>query len=97
MSLLIENKDQVFDTENIRKGFLICAKHKCWTEEKTGIVSAVNPQRIRVLHHPAIANVTCFFEILAAEVAEGMWEIRWSENLQSVEEYVNGGGEEFDS
>lgn len=91
MSLLVENTNSVFNTEAIRKGFLISAKHKCWEEAKTGIVSAVDQQTIRVLHQPAIANVTCFFEIPVAEVADGAWEIRWSENLSSIEEYVPGG------
>lgn len=97
MSLLIENTEKVFDVESIKKGFLICAKHKCWKEPKTGIVSAVNTQLIRVLHHPAIANVTSFFEISAKEVAGGMWEIRWSENLQAVDTYIPEGGGNSDT
>lgn len=92
MSLLTESTETVFNTDIIEKGDLICAKHKCWTEPKTGIVSAVSRNVIRVLHHPNIANVTCYFEIPADEVEEGLWEIRWSESLQSINEYIPEGG-----
>ena len=40
-----------------------------------------------ILYQPAIANVTNFLTIQADDVVTGQWKIRWSENLESIEEY----------
>lgn len=87
MSLLINETEKVFDTETVQKGFLVSAKHSCWDEPKNGIVSSVTPDELRVLYCPGIANVTRFFFIKASEVSDGQWEIKWSKDLSSVEEY----------
>ena len=41
----------------------------------------------KILYQPAIANVTNFLTIQADDVVTGQWKIRWSENLESIEEY----------
>ncbi len=87
MGLLKESTSTLFDTDAIQKGALIYAKHECWDEAKTGIVSAVKPDGIRVLYHPNIANVTAFFNIFADDVVNGSWEIRWSADLETINQY----------
>lgn len=87
MGLLISENGKVFDTEAIKKGFLISAKHSSWSEWKNGIISSVTAEELRVFYCPGIANVTRFFFISASEVETGQWELRWSENMQSIEEY----------
>lgn len=87
MSLLISENGKVFDTEAVKKGFLISAKHKSWSEPKNGIISSVSPDELRVLYCPGIANVTRFFFIVASEVEAGQWELRWSEDMTDIEEY----------
>ena len=81
MSLLISENGKVFDTEAVKKGFLISAKHKSW------IISSVSPDELRVLYCPGIANVTRFFFIVASEVETGQWELRWSEDMTDIKEY----------
>lgn len=88
MGLLISENGKVFDTETVKKGFLISAQHTCWDAPKNGIISSVTPDELRVLYCPGIANVTRFFYVKAAEVSDGQWTLRWSEDLTSVEEYV---------
>lgn len=87
MSLLISENGKVFDTEAVKKGFLISAKHKSWAEPKNGIISSVSPDELRVLYCPGIANVTRFFFIVASEVETGQWELRWSEDMTDIKEY----------
>lgn len=87
MDLLISESGKVFNTEAVQKGFLVSAKHKCWDEPKNGIISSVTPDELRILYCPGIANVTRFFFVRASEVDEGQWELRWSEDMTSIEEY----------
>ncbi|MCD8011647.1 MAG: DUF5026 domain-containing protein [Lachnospiraceae bacterium] len=87
MGLLKESTNTLFDTDAIQKGAMIYAKHECWDEAKSGIVSAVKSDGIRVLYHPNIANVTAFFNIFADDVANGEWQIRWSEDLETIYQY----------
>lgn len=87
MELLISEDGKAFNTEVVKKGYLISAKHSCWDEPKNGIISSITPSEMRVIYCPGIANVTRFFFIKASEVANGDWEIRISEDLTSVEEY----------
>lgn len=87
MSLIVDKQEKVFDCTAIKRGDLISAQHSCWKEPKTGIVSAVTQEEIKILYQPAIANVTSFLTIQADDVVSGQWKIRWSENLESIEEY----------
>lgn len=88
MGLIKDTSNAAFDTDEIGKGALICATNDRWQDPMTGIVSAVNAKEIRVLHQPTIANVTCFFIIPIHEVVAGSWEIRWSNDLQEIKEYI---------
>ena len=87
MSLIMDKQEKVFDCTTIKRGNLISAQHSCWKEPNSGIVSAVTPEEIKILYQPDIANVTSFLTIQADDVATGQWKIRWSENLESIEEY----------
>lgn len=87
MSLIMDKQEKVFDCSTIKRGDLISAQHSCWKEPKSGIVSAVTSEEIKILYQPAIANVTNFLTIQADDVVTGQWKIRWSENLESIEEY----------
>ena len=53
------------------KGDLIRAKYSAWAEERNGQVAAVTRDEIRVIWQPNIRNVTNFFSIFAAEIADG--------------------------
>lgn len=87
MSLIVDKQEKVFDCTAIKRGDLISAQHSCWKEPKTGIVSAVTQEEIKILYQPAIANVTSFLTVQADDVVAGQWKIRWSENLESIKEY----------
>lgn len=97
MSLIVDKQEKEFDCTVIERGDLISVQHLCWKEPKSGIVSSVTRNEIKILHQPAIANVTSFLTIQAEDVAAGQWKIRWSESLESIEKYnpeetgVNGG------
>jgi len=87
MSLIIDVASNIFDTTKISKGTLLYAKHATWPEGKGGFVTAVSETEIVVQYHPGIANVTNHFFLPLSEVVNGEWEIRWSDDLTSVNAY----------
>lgn len=96
MALLVDSTIKVFDTSQVKKRYLIYAKHRSWPEGKGGFVTAVTEKQITVQYHPGIANVTNHFFLPADEVAAGEWLVRWSEDMSKVNEYEAEGEIEDD-
>ena len=102
MELISAAGGPVINAEAIAKGDLIRAKYSAWSEERNGQVAAVTPDEIRVIWQPNIRNVTNFFTILASEINDGLWTLKWSPDLETVHTYPepeepdgpsDGGGE----
>ena len=87
MGLLKDSVIKVFDARSIKKGNLVYGKHQTWQEGKAGFVTAVTEEELTVQYHPGIANVTNHFFIPASEVADGQWELRWSDDLSEIHEF----------
>ncbi len=87
MALMIEKSIAVFDTNQIKCGFLIWGKHQTWNEGRAGFVTAVTEECLTVQYYPGISNVTNHFSIPVSEAANGQWEIRWSADMAEVHEY----------
>ena len=87
MGLLKDSVIKVFDASSIKKGNLVYGKHQTWQEGKAGFVTAVTEEELTVQYHPGIANVTNHFFIPASEVADGQWELRWSDDLSEIHEF----------
>lgn len=95
--LIIRNPTNVFDTEEIQRGTLIYAKHKSWSNGERGFVVSVTGNKATVQYPPQIGNVTNHFFIYADEVANGDWEIRYSNDMQTIVKYPEeGAGDESD-
>lgn len=88
MPLVIDTTHKVFDTTLVKKGCLVYAKHRSWTEGKGGFITAVKDTELTVQYHPGVGNVTNHFFLPASEVAAGDWKIRWSEDLTVVSEFA---------
>lgn len=84
MALITEKPESVFDTSEIKAGYLLYAKHFSWKEGIGGFVTAVTEKEIVVQYHPGIGNVTNHFIMQAKDVAAGDWEIRYSADLSEV-------------
>ena len=84
MELLSTTGAPGINAEAIAKGDLIRAKYSAWAEERNGQVAAVTQTEIRVIWQPNIRNVTNFFSIFAAEIADGLWSVKWSPDLETV-------------
>ena len=94
MTLIIDGVSKIFDTSQINKGALLYAKHKTWPEGCRGFVTSVGENELVVQYHPGIGNITNHFFLPAKEVAAGEWEVRWSDDLKTINEYpqeVNSG------
>lgn len=92
MALIVEGTGTVFDSDSIGKGWLIYAKHESWDEGKVGYVTAVSEEKIIVQYLAPIGNITNHFQMKASEVADGEWEVRWSEDLTEICEYPESEG-----
>lgn len=97
MELIITSTAPAINTEAIHKGDLIRAKYGPWTEARNGQVAAVTRDEIRVIWQPGIRNVTNFFTILADEIADGLWTVAWSPDLETVYTYEPESGDAGDS
>lgn len=87
MKLIITSEVPTINTAAINKGDLIRAKYSAWTEERNGQVAAVTRDEIRVIWQPGIRNVTNYFSILADEIADGLWAVKWSPDLETIHTY----------
>jgi len=89
MSQLLKEGNATFNMNEIEVGYLIWAKHNTWEVGMTGIVVSVNANQITVQFPNRIGSSTNHFIINAADV--GLWKIRYSENLEKIMEYSEGG------
>ena len=83
--LITEKPETVFDTSEIKAGYLVFAKNRSWNEGIGGFVTAVTDKEVVVQYHPGIGNVTNHFFIRANEV--GDWEIRYSADMSEIRVY----------
>ena len=85
--LITEKPETVFDTTEIKAGYLVFAKNRSWNEGIGGFVTAVTDKEVVVQYHPGIGNVTNHFFIRANEVEAGDWEIRYSADMTEIHVY----------
>ena len=78
----------MINTEAIHKGDLIRAKYKPWTEERNGQVTHVTRDEIRVIWQPGIHNVTNYFTMAATEIAAGLWTVKWTADMETINSYT---------
>lgn len=83
-----------FNTKEIRRGTLIYAKHKTWDKGEMGFVTSAKEDEVIVQYPPAVGNVTNHFFLPVEEVVNGDWEIRYSNDMQTVIVYQEGDADE---
>jgi len=84
MELIITTETSAINTDAIGRGCFIRAKYKSWTEARNGLVVSATRDEIRVIWEPSIRNVTNFFVIYAEEIADGLWTVTWSADMQTI-------------
>lgn len=97
MKLIVESASKIFDVNAIKKGDLVYAKHRTWTEGVRGFATSISEKKITVQYFPGIGNVSNHFFITADETAAGEWELRWSSDLKTINQYVMEGENEDDN
>lgn len=85
MPLIKEGSIRAFDLEAVHKGDLVRAQYHTWPEPRNGLLAAASEERLIVLFLPGLGNVSNYFPIAAAEVAAGLWKVRWSSDLKTVD------------
>ena len=59
--LIVKEPTEKFDTEEIRRGTLVYAKHKTWENGEKGFVTTASEDEVIVQYPPKIGNVTNHF------------------------------------
>ena len=92
--ILVESTRNVINTDEVRRGTLIWAKHSSWDTGQCGMVTDVTEKKITVKYIPTIQNVLNHFIIYASELEAGAWQLRYSsDGLETVTEFGMDGGE----
>lgn len=78
----------------MHSGWCIFVKHSSWSEGISGYIANISDTEIIVQYNPDIHNVRNHFFIPVLEVVNGEWEIRVSDTLKDVYEFVIGSGED---
>lgn len=89
MALVVDKPIASFDLSKVKCGDLLWGKHKTWTGGKAGFVTSAREDQLIVQYYPGIGNVTNHFIIPAAEAAAGDWILRWSADLEEIQEHNN--------
>lgn len=59
--LIVKEPTEKFNTEEIRRGTLVYAKHKTWENGEKGFVTIASEDEVIVQYPPKIENVTNHF------------------------------------
>lgn len=89
--LFVKEQTEKFNLEEIKRGTLIYAKHRTWKEPEKGFVVCVNEKEVIVQYLPAIGNVTNHFFLPIEEVVRGEWELRYTNDMQTIMVYPEEG------
>ena len=92
--LIVKEPTEKFNTEEIRRGTLVYAKHKTWENGEKGFVTTASEDEVIVQYPPKIGNVTNHFFLRAEEVAKGDWEVRYTNDMETIVTYPAGGTNE---
>ena len=76
--LIKDSTIPVFDTTEVPRGSVVCARREGEEEWISGIVTEVTEHEIRIQYLPLIQNVLNHALIRACDVAAGYWEVRYS-------------------
>lgn len=84
MPLIKDSATKAFDLDAIHKGDLIRAQYHTWPEPRNGVIAAVSGKELAVLYLPGLGNVSNYFPITASEVEAGLWTVKWSSDLETI-------------
>lgn len=87
--MLLKNVNSTsIDTDDIKRGALVWAKHMSWDEGIPGMVANVTEKMITVRFIPSYQNVENHYYITALELSEGNWQVRYStDGMQTVKTF----------
>lgn len=84
MALIRNATHEEFDLSLIRRGDCIRVKRAGDTAAKNGFVTEATAGKLRILYCNTQNNATSYLDILAADVAVGVWEIYWTQDFQTI-------------
>ena len=82
--LIIDANVKVFDLSVIQRGDCVRIKRAGDTVYRNGFVTKTDDKKIEILYCNIQNNATSYLQILAADVAIGVWEIWWTTDFQTI-------------
>ena len=94
-SLIADRNIQIFDKNAIGRGDLIRVRRAGDNTFRNGFVTRVTETMMEILFANVQNNATSFLQIMAVDVAIGVWEIRWSRDLVTINVEPGAGGSDI--
>lgn len=92
MALIKNETHEVFDLSQIHRADCIRIRRAGDMEFRNGFVTEITPDRLRLLYCNIQNNATSYLDIIAADVAIGVWEIYWTSDFQTINYEHNATG-----
>lgn len=89
MPLITNATHEIFDLTQIHRADCIRIRRAGDTTFRNGFVTEVTADKLRLLYCNIQNNATSYLDILAADVAIGVWEIYWTSDFQTVNYEMN--------
>ena len=81
----------VFDLEKVNRGDAVRFRRNGDTVFRNGIITRTDKGIIEILHSNVQNTATTFSQMLAADVAIGMWEVFWTTDFVTINYQPSGG------
>ena len=83
-----------FAPEIIKRRGFIRAKYWSWTEPKNGLITHAAKDKLIVLFQTNINTAVSYYPIKIGEVAKGLWDISYTNDLETIYKFTGGAEQE---
>ena len=85
MNELVTTGESVeFSSELIKRRGFLRGKFWCWDDWRNGLVTFADKKSLRVLFQTGVNASTSYYVVKAAEVADGLWELIYTNDFQLI-------------
>lgn len=84
MALIIDSNKRIFDLTAINRGDCVRIRRAGDTTLRNGIVTRTGETQITILYANIQNNATSFFDVRAADVAIGLWEMWYTTDFINI-------------
>ncbi len=90
MPLIIDSTVKIFDLNAVQRGDCVRVRRIGDSFARNGFITKASEKELQILFCNVQNNAASYLAIPAADVALGLWEIFWTRDFQTVNEYRSG-------